>query len=92
MTPHLLFPAGQPVQEVVDPLLHENFVPKAVISGGFLPCPTPDRLIGVEVKAVARRVHQLYALRNRVYQHCQIKDGKHERSTRRRPYLRHRAR
>ena len=53
---HLVFPAGQPVQEVADPLLHCLPASQAEIApssrGQALSRPAPDRLIGVEVRAV----------------------------------------
>ena len=54
----LLLSADQRGEEASDPLLHPRIGPQAQISGGFLPHPAPDRLIGVEVRAVARQVDQ----------------------------------
>ena len=53
--------AGQPGGEVVDPLLHQCLGPQAQVPRRLLSGPAPDRLIGVEVRTVARQVHQLYA-------------------------------
>ena len=55
---HLVFPAGQPGQEFADPLLHRRPAAQAQIASGLLSRPTPDSLIGVEVRAVAGQVHQ----------------------------------
>ncbi len=55
---HLVFPAGQPGQEFADPLLHRRPAPQAQIASGLLSGPASDSLIGVEVRAVARQVHQ----------------------------------
>ena len=57
-TLYFLFPGGQPNEEVADFLLNLFLGPQAQVSGGFLSRPAPDRLIGVEVRAVARQVHQ----------------------------------
>ena len=46
------FPAGQPVEEVADPLLHPGHVPQVQVPIGCHPHPAADRLIGVEVWAV----------------------------------------
>ncbi len=58
---NFISPAGQPAEEIADPLLHQSFGPQAQVSGSLLPRPAPNRLIGVEVRAVARQAHQLYA-------------------------------
>ena len=50
--------AGQPGQEVADPLLHRCPAAQAAqaqIASGLLSRPAPDSLIGVEVRAVARQ-------------------------------------
>ena len=54
----LLFPVGQPGEEVSDPLLHRRLGPQAQVSRGLCSHPAPDRLISVEVRTVARQVHQ----------------------------------
>ena len=54
----LAAPAGQPGEEAVDPLLYRRPASQAQIAGGLLPRPALDRLIPVEVRAVARQVHQ----------------------------------
>ena len=56
--PHLNFAAGQAGEEVADLLLYRGPGPQAQIPGRFLSHPAPDRLIGVEVRAVARQIHQ----------------------------------
>ena len=54
---HLVFPSGQPGR-IFDPLLHRRPAAQAQIASDLLSRPTPDSLIGVEVRAVARQVHQ----------------------------------
>ena len=61
---HLVFPSGQPGQEFADPLLHRRPAAQAQIASDLLSRPTPDSLIGVEVRAVARQVHQPQLLMN----------------------------
>ena len=51
----LAAPAGQPGEEAADPLLYRRLAPQAQIAGGLLLHPTPDGLIGIEVRAVARQ-------------------------------------
>ena len=51
----LAAPAGQTGEEAADPLLHLGPASQAQIAGGLLPRPAPDRLIPVEVRAVARQ-------------------------------------
>ena len=50
------FRTASPSKKVADFLLHQGFGPQAQVSGGLLSRPAPDRLIGVEVRAVARQV------------------------------------
>ena len=67
---NFISPAGQPAEEIADPLLHQSFGPQAQVSGSLLPRPAPNCLIGVEVRAVARRCqalsHRLAAVGRRV--------------------------
>ena len=51
----LVFPDGQPAEEIPDPLLYEGLGSQAQVSGGFLSRPAPDGLIGASVRAVARQ-------------------------------------
>ena len=57
-SPHLFFAAGQPSEEGGDPLLHRRPASQTQITRRLLSRPAPDRLVGVEVRAVARQVHQ----------------------------------
>ena len=50
-----VFPAGQPVEEIPDPLLYQGLGSQAQVPGRFLSHPAPDRLIGASVRAVARQ-------------------------------------
>ena len=51
--------SGWPDQPgICHPLLHRRPAPQAQIASGLLSRPAPDSLIGVEVRAVARQVHQ----------------------------------
>ena len=51
-------PSGQPGQEFAYSLLHRRPGPRAQIAGGFLSRPASDGLIGIEVRAVPRQIHQ----------------------------------
>ena len=55
---HLDFGAGKSSEGAVDLLPHHRPAYKALIPSRFLSRPAPDLLIGVEVRAVARQVHQ----------------------------------
>ena len=57
-TPDLFFPVSQTRQEVSDPFLNRHPGPQAQVAGGLLSRPAPYCLIGIEVRAVARQVHQ----------------------------------
>ena len=51
--------SGWPDQPgICHPLLHRRPAPQAQIASGLLSRSAPDSLIGVEVRAVARQVHQ----------------------------------
>ena len=51
----LVFPDGQPAEEIPDPLLYQGLGSQAQVSGGLLSHPAPDGLIGASVRAVARQ-------------------------------------
>ena len=56
---HLILPVGQPSQrEVPDSFLYCLSGPQAQVASGLFSLPAPDGLISVEVRAVARQVHE----------------------------------
>ena len=58
----LFLPAGQAGEKVAHSLPYQGLRPQAqVVPGGFLPHPTPYRLIGIEVRAVAWQIDQSQA-------------------------------
>ena len=58
VSPRLSGWTARPAQEFADTLLHRRPAAQAQIASDLLSRPTPDSLIGVEVRAVARQVHQ----------------------------------
>ena len=55
---HLVLPAGQSGEEIADPLLNGRLASQAQVARRLLSRPSPDRLVGVEVRAVTRQIHQ----------------------------------
>ena len=55
---HLVLPAGQSGEEISDPLLNGRLASQAQVARRLLSRPSPDRLVGVEVRAVTRQIHQ----------------------------------
>ena len=51
-------PAGQPGEETAGPFLHCGPASQAQVPRRLLPHPSPDGLIRVEVRTVARQIHQ----------------------------------
>ena len=57
----LWLPASQLGKEIIHLLLHCGLGAQAQVGGHLLTHPVPDRLISIEVWAVARQVHQAQA-------------------------------
>ena len=55
---HLILPVGQPGEEVPYSFLYCLSGSQAQVASGLLPRPASDGLVSVEVRTVARQVHQ----------------------------------
>ena len=51
-------PAGRAGEEIADSLLYQDLASQTQIPGRLLSHPAPDCLIGIEVRAAARQVHE----------------------------------
>ena len=48
-------------KEMPQLFLHRGFCAQAQVRGDLFACPVPDRLVGIEIRTIARQIHQSQA-------------------------------